>query len=85
MANPHLFIHYKTATHTGPARPWWISKKLGMPAQAIRQDRILDEAIASSGDARRLTDLFGLSITQAARYTTAADHRGMAGFELAHR
>jgi hypothetical protein len=80
-ANPHLFIHYKTATHTGPARPWWICKKLGMPAQAIRQDRILDEAIATGGDARRLTDLFGLSITQAARYTTAADHPGMADFE----
>lgn len=52
-----------------------------MSAQAIRQDRILDEAIATAGDARRLTDLFGLSITQAARYTTAADHPGMADFE----
>ena len=83
-ANPHLFIHYKTATHTGAARPWWICKKLGIPAQALRQDRILDEAIATGGDARRLTDLFGLSITQAARYTTAADHPGMANFEHSH-
>jgi hypothetical protein len=56
-----------------------------MPAQAIRQDRILDEAIATSGDARRLTDLFGLSITQAARYATAADHAGMAKFEQQQR
>ena len=65
--------------------PYRICKKLGMPAQAIGQDRILDEAIATGGDARRLSDLFGLSITQAARYTTAADHPGMVDFELADR
>jgi hypothetical protein len=34
---------------------------------------------------RGLTHLFGLSITQAARYTTAADHLGMADFEYRHR
>jgi hypothetical protein len=53
---------------------WWICKKPGLPAQAIRQDRVLEEAIATAGDARRLADLFGLSITQTARYTTTADH-----------
>jgi len=58
---------------------------LGMPAQGIRQDRILDEAIVTAGDARRLTDLFGLSITQAGRYTTSADHPGMADVEYRHR
>lgn len=83
--NPHLFIHYKTATHTGPARAWWVCKKLGIPAQAIRQDRILDEATATGGDARRISDLFGISITQAARYSAVADPAGITDFEHAQR
>ncbi|WP_174555303.1 hypothetical protein [Nocardia anaemiae] len=61
-ANPHLFIHYRNATTTTPVTPWWISRRLGMTAQSIRMDRILDEAHATSGDLRRLCDLFGLSI-----------------------
>lgn len=43
-----------------------------MAAQAIRQDRILDEAAATAGDARRVSDLFGISVSQASRYTAAA-------------
>lgn len=37
--------------------------------QQIREDRILDEAHASRGDTRRVSDLFGLSIQAASRYT----------------
>lgn len=73
-ANPHLFINYRSAHGTAPTTPWWIRKRLGMSAQAIRQDRILDEAHATGGDLRRLCDLFGLSITGASRY--AATVRG---------
>jgi hypothetical protein len=83
--NPHLFIQYKTAPHTGPVRKWWIGKKLGLSAKSIREDRILDEAHATGGDARRVSDLFGLSVTQAGRYTATVDHPGIAEFEHHHR
>lgn len=76
-ANPHLFIHYRNATTTRPVTPWWIGKRLGMSAQSIRQDRILDEAHATGGDVRQLCDLFGLSIAGAYRYTTTVDHPGI--------
>ncbi|MEU8196301.1 hypothetical protein AB0C10_21195 [Microbispora amethystogenes] len=76
-ANPHLFIHYRNATHTTAVTNWWIGQRLGMTPQLIRQDRILDEADATHGDLRALSDLFGLSVTMASRYastiTTALD------------
>lgn len=79
-ANPHLFIHYRNATTTSPVTPWWIGKRLGMSAQSIRQDRILDEAHASGGDVRLICDLFGLSIAGAYRYTATVDHPGIADY-----
>lgn len=82
-ANPHLFIHHRNANTTRPSTPWWIRKKLGMTAQSIRQDRILDEAHATGGDVRRLCDLFGLSIAGAYRYTISVDHPRIADFENA--
>jgi hypothetical protein len=51
-----------------------------MPAQSIRQDRILDEAHATGGDVRRVCDLFGLSIAGAYRYTATVDHPGIGRF-----
>ncbi|WP_280316862.1 hypothetical protein [Nocardia wallacei] len=80
-ANPHLFIHYRNATTTTPVYPKWIRDRLGMTAQSIRMDRILDESHATGGDLRRLCDLFGLSIAGAYRYTTMVDHPGVASFE----
>lgn len=74
--NPHLFVNDQSHGRTRPVSPWWIRKRLGMSGQAIRQDRILDEAHASSGDIRRLSDLFGLSIAGAYRYTATVDHIG---------
>lgn len=67
-ANEHLFINYRSAYTTAAVSPWWIRKRLGMSGQAIRQDRILDEAHATGGDLRLLSDLFGLSVTTAYRY-----------------
>jgi integrase len=67
-ANPHLFVHHRSVGTTGAVTPWWIRKRLGMSGQAIRQDRILDEAHATAGDLRRLCDLFGFSVAGAARY-----------------
>jgi hypothetical protein len=79
-ANPHLFIHYRNATHTGPVTNFWIRKRLAMNPQHVRQDRIMDEAHATRGDARVLCDLFGLSIAGAYRYTATVDHPGVAAY-----
>ncbi|MEN3614280.1 hypothetical protein AAH979_32615 [Plantactinospora sp. ZYX-F-223] len=66
--NPHLFIHRRSWMHDRPVTPWWIRKQLGMSGQLIRQDRILDEAHATSGDLRMLCELFGLSTAGATRF-----------------
>lgn len=79
-ANPHLLINTKTAVRTGQVSHLWINKTLGLPAQAVREDRILDEAIATGGDLRRLGDLFGLSVKAAERYAhTVGRDEGQAG------
>jgi hypothetical protein len=52
----------------------WISLRLGGFAQAMREDRILDELLDSGGDIRRLCDLFGLSVAGAERYLGAISH-----------
>jgi hypothetical protein len=72
--NPHLFVNHYSAGHTDPTHRDWINRRLGLAAQAIREDRILEEARASGGDVRRLCDLFGLSVSGAERYTTAIGH-----------
>jgi site-specific recombinase XerC len=72
-ANPHLFIHYRNATTTTASTPWWIRRQLGMSAQAIRQDRILQEAHATGGDVRMLCELFGLSVAGATHYAAGVD------------
>ncbi len=72
--NPHLFINQATAGRLTPVTGKWINKVLGTSAQALREDRILDEAHASEGDARRLADLFGLTVNAAQRYTATVDH-----------
>ena len=85
-ANPHLFIHYRNATTTTAVTPWWIRHQLGMSAQSIRQDRILDEAHATGGDVRMLCELFSLSIAGAYHYTTAAgDEKAMAALDAPPR
>jgi hypothetical protein len=66
--NPYVFINLHTAVRTCQVDPTWISATIGFSAQAIREDRILHEAI-TTGDVRRLSDLFGLTIGGAERYT----------------
>jgi hypothetical protein len=58
----------------------WITGTIGTSAQAIREDRILDEALAANGDIRRLCDLFGLTAGGAERYarSAATDRQGQA-------
>ncbi|MGP4084262.1 hypothetical protein [Streptomyces sp. KR55] len=48
--NPHLFINRATAGRLIPVTGGWINTVLGIPAQALREDRILDEAHACEGD-----------------------------------
>lgn len=72
--NPHLFINLRTAIRDGGVSHLWINQTIGMPVQVIREDRILHEAHATSGDVRRLCDLFGLSVPGAQRYTATLDH-----------
>lgn len=84
-ANPHLFITIKSAVHTGPARPLWISRQLGIASRTIRQDRIIDEVIATGGDVRLISDMFGLSVWQANRYNTVLDPPNLAEYERARR
>ena len=50
----------------------WITGTIGTSAQAIREDRMLDEALATNGDIRRLCDLFGLTVGGAERYARSA-------------
>jgi hypothetical protein len=74
--NPHLFINLYTGVRTCPVSAYWISKTLGVSAQAIREDRILHEALATRGDVRRLCDLFGLTVGGAERYAHTTDQPG---------
>jgi hypothetical protein len=73
-ANPHLFIHYRSANHLGPVKIEWLTHRLGLSTQALREDRILHEVHATGGDIRRLCDLFGLSVSGAERYLTTLGH-----------
>jgi site-specific recombinase XerD len=80
--NPHVFINRRSATHTRAVNANWIRDTLGMPPDAVRRDRILDEAFATGGDLRQLTDLFGIHVATADRYAgiaqraTTAEHAG---------
>ena len=65
--NPHLFINIQSAVRTAQVSNVWINTTLGFSPQALREDRILDEA-RTTKDIRRLCDLFGLSVKGAERY-----------------
>jgi hypothetical protein len=82
-ANPHLFVHYRTATQTRPVGLHWLYLKLDSSVRAIREDRILDEVRASAGDLRRLCDLFGLSVKAAERYAATLDHPSLVELDQA--
>lgn len=75
--NPHVFIHDQNATKNASVRRQWINTRLGISVQAVRQDRIVDEAIATAGDLRRICDLFGVTIATAQHYVSVLDHPGL--------
>jgi hypothetical protein len=74
--SPYLFISQRTATLVQPVGERWLRLTIGpgLTPTALREDRILNETHATGGDARRLTDLFGLSIQATTRYTATTDH-----------
>ena len=63
--NPHFFVHYLTAGSIEPVHRLWVNRRLGMSAFALRQDRILDEVVATAGDQRRICDFFGVTVATA--------------------
>jgi hypothetical protein len=72
--NPHLLVNRRTAPRlvaVSPTFPWRLSS---VRPRALREDRILAEVRATGGDARRLADLFGLSIASAGRYLDTLEH-----------
>ncbi|MFF9301785.1 hypothetical protein [Streptomyces sp. NPDC014764] len=75
-ANPHLFLHFRTATTTAHVGHRWINLHLGphLTTRALRNDRLLDEALATDGDAKRLGDLFNISTRTAQRFTHSLEH-----------
>lgn len=70
--NAHLFVNQYTAVRLVPVSSTWISGTNDLRAQAIREDRILHEAL-TGGDVRLLGDLFGLSVGGAERYVRVFD------------
>lgn len=72
--NPYFFIHLHSAGTTDPVRRHWVNSRLGMPAQAIRADRIVDEVHATAGDLRRICDFFGVTMTTAEHYASSLTH-----------
>jgi hypothetical protein len=81
--NPHLFINTYTAVRGAAVSYSYVRETVGMAVQPIREDRILHEALATGGDVRQLTDLFGLSVAAALRYTAALDPPGLTA-QLGH-
>lgn len=72
-ANTHLLIHYRSANHTGPVQIEWLAHRLDLSTRVLREDWIVDEALATGGDIRRLCDLFGLSVGGGERYAAVLD------------
>lgn len=72
--NPYLLVSLKSAPRTRPVSGQTIWRGVELQAQALREDRILNELLDSGGDVRRICDLFGLTVSGAMRYTAALHH-----------
>lgn len=75
--NPHCFIHFLSAGGTHPVSSTWVSERLRISARAVRQDRIVNEAIATGGDTRRICDFFGVTIATANHYASSITHAAL--------
>ena len=73
-ANPHVFINQITANQTTSATSKWVNARLGVAAQLLREDRIVDEITATGGDLMRICTLFGMTVDGAQRYAAVLNH-----------
>lgn len=71
--NPYFLIHTRSAATLEQVKVPWLTNKLGMAANALRQDRILAE-VHAGGDPRQICDFFGVTITTAEYYTSTMNH-----------
>lgn len=73
--NPHLFINSRTWRTDRPAGPRYFHLAVGpgLTPRQLREDRIVNEAAATGGDVRALTDLFGLSTNASLRYLSTLE------------
>ncbi len=72
--NPHLLISRNTATTTAAVGRFWMDKlvkKLPVGVDRLRQDRILEEALANGADPLHLAHVFSLGAKTSLRYTSA--------------
>lgn len=67
-ANPYVFINQRNAGKLLPVGFHWVSRTMEVPVSVIRDDRILHEVNATSGDLRRICELFGIKVETALRY-----------------
>lgn len=77
--NPHLLIHQRSAPRLMAANRTYPWQQAGIRPQKLREDRILAEVHATGGDARRISDLFGLNIGSTNRYLDTVEHPDLAG------
>ncbi|WP_164496160.1 hypothetical protein [Streptomyces sp. ADI95-16] len=72
--NPHLLISRNTATTMTAVGTFWMNKlvkDLPVGVDRLRQDRILEEALANGADPLHLAHVFSLSAKASLRYTSA--------------
>lgn len=77
--NPHLIINQRSAPRLMAANRTYPWQQGGIRPQKLREDRILAEVHATGGDARRISDLFGLGIGSINRYLDTLEHPDLAG------
>lgn len=75
--NPHLIVHQRSAPRLLPANTTYPWRQAGIGPQALREDRILGEVRATGGDARHLSDLFGIRIATTNRYLDTLEHHDL--------
>ncbi|MFF3430286.1 hypothetical protein [Streptomyces sp. NPDC002602] len=72
--NPHLLITRNTDTTTTSVDTFWMDrlvKELPVGVDRLRQDRILEEALANGADPLRLAHVFSLGAKAGLRHTSA--------------
>jgi hypothetical protein len=70
-ANPYLLVNQSTAGGLAPVTRGWVQvvfQQVGLTAEDLRVDRLLEEVHATGGDPLKLTEFFGITEPTAIRY-----------------